>query len=1027
WRNMQNLPNSKEKKSLQPNKTELKTVQENPVDYVSHEQVFGGPYLHHLVPNTGPTSLFSGTEVEEFLELYEVITKGLDGERKVKLFTRYCIPDLVNEIKWTEEYESGDWNMFYEMLKSRYRKKKKSDPFNEIENLVKKGIDPENTEAFFQNFNYLANKLVKGDYITKRQKTEYLLNSLPYDLIEKLSSDLIDDGEFKSYEKVSQIITKHLLSKNKIDKFKKNITKNNFKIEPPNRNLNPIINTTNQAKMNNSNTEISTISEKEVKHILNDDNLKDKDVIDLVKKMGAMVLNIQKSVNEMKEIKPNTYVGYERVVKCIYCDGSHSKRDCKDLQDDVNKGMVKLDERKNDILPNGTQLSPNYGNGGMKAFVHQKTIDNNLISVAADYMDSDSDFYEDSRKDTINSFEIVSEKKFEELLDSFAVKRKDEDIPLSERIKISRTDHLKDLNVDERLKTHEKHEEFPEAPYSMKARIVNTSLQKNVIKKCKDALVTFSLEEIATISPFVRKTLNDDFRLRKEVKVDRIETNEEKNTSSTWKKNYLSVGSGRIKGLIQGVKIMLMFDEGSEINVMSEAVYNGLVSLNRANLDTSVKWKMRDANSGSSSLLGLVKDCEIEIEGVIVITSIFVSSTSKTPVILGRPWDVKSRAVKENRNDGSLWYTIMDEKFDKKSNFCVSYPEDMRRFEDRADNFDERNEIESFKIDVIKNIKDWGYEPLVLTRYKAAKDKIKPKSVALSETESPAIQDKDIEKKIYSRRLTEERLSKLVVGESNLSKEEIELFHSELKKNDKAFAYLPEEMGILSESVEKPIYVETVEHEPWQVKPYPIPKGIENDVKYMLKDKLLKGILEPSNGPYSNNWFCIKKKQGGYRFIQDVQKVNEVTKRNAGKPPFVDAFSEDFSGCKIYTTFDLLSGYDQIPLDKRSRDLFSLQTPLGLLRMTRLPQGWTNSVQVFQRLMTKVFIKHIPEILGIFVDDGCVKGVRSGGDEEILPGIRKFVYDHIMDVSKVLDTMIRAGLTVSGEKCRFGVESAKLT
>ncbi|OMJ15728.1 hypothetical protein AYI69_g8102 [Smittium culicis] len=811
---MQKGQSSKPTHTNQSLDSEEKKDHQKTIDYLSSHHVFGGPYLHHLVPNTGPTSLFSGSEVNEFLELYDVITKGLDGERKVKLFARYCVPDLVNEIKWTDEYESGDWDNFNEMLKRRYRKKKKSDPFYEIENLVKKGIDPENTEVFFQNFNFLANRLVKDDYITKRQKTEYLLNSLPDELIEKLSSDLIDDGEFKSYEKVSNIIAKHLLSKNRIEKFKKNV----------------------KAKEN-----------------IKGEKTHDDGIFDLVKKMGAMVLNIQKSVDELKESKPNTYSSFDRVVRCIYCDGSHSKRDCKDLQEDINNGMVKLDERRNVLLPNGTQLSPNYGNGGMKAKVHQKTVNNNLISVAYNEMDLYNDFDENDKKETVNSFEIVNEEEFEEILGSFAVKRKDEDIPLSDRVKMARTDKLSNTNTDAIHKSPPNSSEYAEPPYSMKAKIVNTSLQQNVIKKCKEALVTFSLEEVATISPYVRKTLNDDFRLRKEVKVDRIDSNDVIDVPDAWKKKYLSVGSGKKKGMIQGVKMTLMFDEGSEVNLMSEAVYIGLKSLNRAELDTSVKWKMRDANSGVSNLLGLVKDCEIEIEGVKVSTSIFVSNTTKTPVILGRPWDVKSRVVKENRNDGSLWYTIKDENVDKKSNFCVSTTEDVRRYEERTDTLRDGFELESFKITVLKGIKDWGYEPQVLTRYKSAKEKIKPKSVALDETESPSIQKKDIEVTAYSKRLTDERLSKLIIGESNLKDEEVKFFLNELKKKDKAFAYLPEEMGLLSEAVEKPIFVETVDHEPWQKNPYPIPKGIENDVKYMLKDKLLKGILEPSNGPYSNN------------------------------------------------------------------------------------------------------------------------------------------------------------------------------
>jgi hypothetical protein len=41
---------------------------------------------------------------------------------------------------------------------------------------------------------------------------------------------------------------------------------------------------------------------------------------------------------------------------------------------------------------------------------------------------------------------------------------------------------------------------------------------------------------------------------------------------------------------------------------------------------------------------------------------------------------------------------------------------------------------------------------------------------------------------------------------------------------------------------------------------------------------------------------------------------------------------------------DFFSRYNQVELDAKSRDLIGFQTPIGLLWMTTLPQGATNSV-----------------------------------------------------------------------------------
>jgi hypothetical protein len=76
--------------------------------------------------------------------------------------------------------------------------------------------------------------------------------------------------------------------------------------------------------------------------------------------------------------------------------------------------------------------------------------------------------------------------------------------------------------------------------------------------------------------------------------------------------------------------------------------------------------------------------------------------------------------------------------------------------------------------------------------------------------------------------------------------------------------------------------------------------------------------------------------------------------RDSGMPPSVDEFSEDFAGYPITSAIDYYSGYYQIPLADSSRDLTAFLTIFGLLRVTQLPQGWMNSVSIFQRIMRKV-------------------------------------------------------------------------
>ena len=53
-------------------------------------------------------------------------------------------------------------------------------------------------------------------------------------------------------------------------------------------------------------------------------------------------------------------------------------------------------------------------------------------------------------------------------------------------------------------------------------------------------------------------------------------------------------------------------------------------------------------------------------------------------------------------------------------------------------------------------------------------------------------------------------------------------------------------------------------------------------------------------------------------------------------PPDADEFMEEFSGIAVASLIDLFSGYNQITLDKRDRDITVIYTPLGLLHQTTL-------------------------------------------------------------------------------------------
>lgn len=113
----------------------------------------------------------------------------------------------------------------------------------------------------------------------------------------------------------------------------------------------------------------------------------------------------------------------------------------------------------------------------------------------------------------------------------------------------------------------------------------------------------------------------------------------------------------------------------------------------------------------------------------------------------------------------------------------------------------------------------------------------------------------------------------------------------------------------------------------------------------MLQKKLKMSVIKPGHGPHQNPLYLVKKSTlGKYRLVNVAVKLNSVTVRDANLYSSTNEFSEKFAGYAIFSLIDFFSGYNQVKLDKEFRDFTAFMIPLGLMRMTTLPQRATNFV-----------------------------------------------------------------------------------
>src|ERR1700710_566282 len=287
---------------------------------------------------------------------------------------------------------------------------------------------------------------------------------------------------------------------------------------------------------------------------------------------------------------------------------------------------------------------------------------------------------------------------------------------------------------------------------------------------------------------------------------------------------------------------------------------------------------------------------------------------------------------------------------------------------------------------------------------------------------------------VPGKQFTQERSDKLDLDPANwLWPEELKLVRWLVLVHETTFVWEPGERARFKEECFPPIKIATVPHTRWVQRNIPIPPAIFNDVIKIIKGKIDGGVYEPSNAAYRSRWFCVVKKDGkSLRLVHDLQPLNAVTVKDAALPPFTDHLTEAFAGYAVYGMMDLYGGYDHRPLHPESRDLTTFGTPLGPHHLTTLPQGFANSAQIFQADTSFILQDEIPHYTCPFIDDLPIKSVstryqQSDGSYETIPnnpGIRRFVWEHLIVVNRILQRLSNVGATVSATKFVLAAPSA---
>ena len=97
-----------------------------------------------------------------------------------------------------------------------------------------------------------------------------------------------------------------------------------------------------------------------------------------------------------------------------------------------------------------------------------------------------------------------------------------------------------------------------------------------------------------------------------------------------------------------------------------------------------------------------------------------------------------------------------------------------------------------------------------------------------------------------------------------------------------------------------------------------IPPPQVEEVREHLKLMLEAGAIRPSNSPWCNAVVLVRKKDGSLRFCIDFRKLNSLTRKDSHPLPRIGETLDSLVGSAIYSTFDLTSGFWQVPMAEES-------------------------------------------------------------------------------------------------------------
>ena len=206
------------------------------------------------------------------------------------------------------------------------------------------------------------------------------------------------------------------------------------------------------------------------------------------------------------------------------------------------------------------------------------------------------------------------------------------------------------------------------------------------------------------------------------------------------------------------------------------------------------------------------------------------------------------------------------------------------------------------------------------------------------------------------------------------------------------------------------------ENKPFSCAPYRLSPDARKVLRRELEHHLQQDVITPYMSEFNSP--CLLVRKPGYanmeilsancRLVVDLRNLNQrVVKTKYCLPHIAETISQlDRKSLRYMTLLDLTKGFSQISIEKSSYKYVTFRTDgLGSYCLKRLPMGYVNASEVFQKCMENIIPIELKQHVTVYVDDLLI---TTSTFEE-----------HARILGKLLNVFSRNGLTVQIDKSKI--------